>query len=132
MLRIARGLALSLATVALLALPATAQDSVAGTWIFTVASPEMGEMDLEFIFEQDGTEVTGTVDIPMPEIEDSELSDGLYEDGILSFLIHVGAQGQWFTVEMEAEVDGNEMIGEAYLAEMGQAMPFTAKRAGSG
>ena len=110
-----------------LAVPASAQDSVAGVWIFTMDGPQ-GQMDVEFTFAQDGSEVTGTVDMPVPEIEETELSDGLYEDGILSFLMHVGAQGQWFTLELEAEVDGDEMVGEAYMAEMGQAMPFTAKR----
>ena len=109
------------------AVPASAQDSVAGVWIFTMDGPQ-GQMDVEFTFAQDGSEVTGTVDMPVPEIEETELSDGLYEDGILSFLMHVGAQGQWFTLELEAEVDGDEMVGEAYMAEMGQAMPFTAKR----
>lgn len=117
----------AIALVALVALPAAAQDSVAGTWVFTMEGPQ-GQMDVEFTFAQDGSEVSGSVEMPMPEIEETELSDGLYEDGILSFLMHVGAGGQWFTVEMEAEVDGDEMVGEAYMAEMGQAMPFTAKR----
>ena len=51
-----------------------------------------------------------------------------YEDGVLSFLMHVSMEGQWFTVEMEADVDGDEMAGEAYVPEMGAGMPFTAKR----
>ena len=128
MRRAGQKLLLALALVALAAVPASAQDSVAGTWIFSMAGPQ-GDMPAEFIFEQSGSEVTGTVSLELPEIEGTELSDGLYEDGILSFLMHVSAGGQWFSVEMEAEVDGDAMVGEAYLAEMGQAMPFTAKRA---
>jgi hypothetical protein len=119
----------ALAVVAITTVPASAQDSVDGKWTFTMASPQ-GQMDVEFVFKQDGTTVTGTVDMPaMPEIEGTEVSDGLFEDGILSFLLHVSAQGQWFTVEIEAEVDGDEMVGEAFMAEMGQATPFTGKRA---
>ncbi len=34
------------------------------------------------------------------------------------------------TVEVEAEVDGDEMVGEAYIPDMGQIAPFTAKRGG--
>lgn len=119
----------ALVLLAGLSAQASAQDSVAGTWVFSMEGPQ-GAMDVEFVFEQSGSEVTGTVDMPVPEIEETEVSEGLYEDGILSFLVHVGVQGQWFTVEMEAEVDGDEMVGEAYMAEMGQAMPFTAKKAG--
>lgn len=128
MRRTAQNFLLALALVALASVPANAQDSVAGKWIFNMAGPQ-GDMAVEFIFEQSGSEVTGTVTLEVPEIESTELSDGLYEDSILSFLMHVSAQGQWFSVEMEAEVDGDEMVGEAYMAEMGQAMPFTAKRA---
>ena len=125
--RVAQRFLLALVLVALASIPVSAQDSVAGKWIFDLAGPQ-GQMAVEFIFEQSGSEVTGTVSLEVPEIEGTELSDGLYEDGILSFLMHVSAQGQWFSVEMEAEVDGDEMVGEAYMAEMGQGMPFTAKR----
>ena len=73
--------------------------------------------------------MTGTADLAsIPEVEAVELSDGLYEDQILSILMHVSAQGQWLTAEVEADVDGDEMVGEVYLADMGMAMPFTAKR----
>jgi len=128
MIRSTVRLTLALAVLAIAAVPAQAQD-VAGKWIFTMEGPE-GQMDVEFNFEQNGSEVGGTVAMTdVPEVETAEISDGLYEDGILSFLMHVGAQGQVFTIEMEADVDGDEMVGEAYMAEMGQGMPFTGKRA---
>lgn len=126
MYRALRGFGLFLAMLTLTAAPASAQDGVAGTWIMTITSPEMGSMQSEFVFEQDGTAVTGTAELQI--VEDVEISDGLYEDGVLSFLMHVSMEGQWFTVEMEADVDGDEMTGEAYVPEMGAGMPFTAKR----
>ncbi|MCH7990872.1 MAG: hypothetical protein IIC35_00465 [Gemmatimonadetes bacterium] len=90
-----------------------------------------GVVEMTVVFAQHGTEVTGSaemeLDIPMA----TEISDGLFEDGTLSFLLHVGVEDQWFTVEMEAEVDGDEMTGEAYLPEMG-ASSFTAKRSEGG
>lgn len=125
-----RNLCLALALALLSAAPAHAQD-LSGKWIFTMSAPEIGEMLVPFEFQHSGTEVTGTLEFPMPEVEGAEMSDGYFEDGIFSFLMHVGAQGQWMAVEMEAEVDGDEMVGEAYLAEMGMSMPFTAKRAES-
>ena len=128
MLQAARYASLGLLLTALLALPAAAQDSVAGEWVFSMASPQ-GQIDVDFVFEQDGTEVTGTASMPaMPEIEGIELSDGEFVDGVLFFLMHASVQGQWFTVEIEADVDGDEMVGEAYVAEMGEAAPFTGKR----
>ncbi|MEM7416210.1 MAG: hypothetical protein AAF389_11975 [Gemmatimonadota bacterium] len=129
MARLLRNTLMIAALVALAAVPASAQDSVAGKWIFTMSSPDVGELEVPFEFAQSGTEVTGTLEFPMPEIEGAEMSDGLYEDGVFSFLMNLSAQGQWFTVEMEADVDGDEMVGEAYVAEMGMSMPFTAKRA---
>lgn len=126
MIRNARGLGLLSMLFLLAVAPAAAQDSVAGTWIMTISSPEMGTMESEFVFEQDGSEVTGTAVLQM--VDGAEISDGVYEDGVLSFLMHVSVEGQWFTVEMEADVDGDEMTGEAYVPEMGAGMPFTAKR----
>ena len=98
--------------------------------MFIMNAPQ-GVVEMTVVFAQHGTEVTGSaemeLDIPMA----TEISDGLFEDGTLSFLLHVGVEDQWFTVEMEAEVDGDEMTGEAYLPEMG-ASTFTAKRSEGG
>jgi hypothetical protein len=130
MLRATRAFVLALAFAAVAWVPVAAQDSVAGKWLVTVSSPEIGEMQLTFEFEQSGTEVTGTADLSsIPEIEASQISDGLYEDKILSFLLHLSTQGQWMTVEVEADVDDDEMVGDVYLSDMGTSAPFTAKRA---
>lgn len=117
----------ALALVAL-ALPASAQD-VSGKWTVTVQSPDVGDVVFDFDFAQSGSELSGTATSSMAEIESLEVSDGLVEDGIISFLLHVGVQGQWITVEVEGDVDGDEIVGEAYIAEMGQAAPFVGKRA---
>ena len=125
----ARSFALALALVVVAAIPAAAQDSVAGKWLITSTSPEMGSMEMVYELQQDGTTVTGTADLSaIPEIDAVEIDEGLYEDKILSFLLHVSMQGQWFTAEVEADVDGDEMVGETYVDEMGMAMPFTGKR----
>jgi len=114
----------------MLAVAASASaQSVAGTWTVVVQSPDVGEIQFEFELEQTGNEVTGkAISTTMPEMGNMTLSDGLFEDGLLSMLMFVNVEGQSITVEIEGEVDGDEMVGEAYVAEMGQASPFTATR----
>ena len=130
MFRATHRLCLAFALVAALSLPVAAQDSVAGEWIFTMTAPQ-GMIDVEFAFEQNGSEVTGNAKLTdLPEIEGAMISEGILEDGVLFFVLSVSAQGQWYDVEIEADVDGDEMVGEAYMAEMGAA-PFTAKRKAS-
>lgn len=127
-LRIGRGLRLSLTLLALMALPALAQESVTGAWVFSVDSPD-GLFEITLVLAQDGSAVTGTADLVM--VEGAEISDGHYEDGTLSFLLHIGFDGQSLAVEVEATVDGDEMVGEASVPDMG-ALPFTAKRSSGG
>lgn len=129
-----RGFTLTLAAAALLALPAAAQDSVAGDWIFTVDSPDgAGTMEVPFSFEQDGEEVTGTVDLSVvPQVTSASITEGELVDGILFFVLEVSAEGQYLAVEVEAEVTGDEMVGEVYMVEMGQFSPFTGKRQDGG
>ena len=116
----------ALAFVALLALgsPAQAQADVSGSWILTVESPEAGG-DVTAVFEQDGETVTGALESPM--VGGIEMSDGRIEGGKLTFLLHVDIEGQSYTVEVSAEVEGDSMKGSMYLPETG-SMPFTGKR----
>lgn len=126
-------LPLALLALTLLSAPALAQDNVAGTWIFTVESPDgsAGTMDIPFVFEQDGTAVSGTVDLSViPQVQGARIADGEFVDGVLFFLLHVSAEGAVLTAEVEADVDGDEMEGEVYLPDMGQVSLFTAKRGG--
>ena len=60
MQRTIRGFGLLFAALALAAIPVSAQDGVAGTWTLTISSPDVGTMESEFVFEQDGTDVSGT------------------------------------------------------------------------
>ncbi len=130
--RTLRTLPFALLAVALMAAPAAAQDSVAGSWIFSVESPDgAGTMEVPFVFEQDGTAVTGTVDLSViPQVQGARITDGELVDGVLFFLLHVSAEGAMMTAEVEADVDGDEMEGEVYIPDMGQVSLFTAKRGG--
>lgn len=135
MQRLATRLTLALAGVAALAPALAAQDgaapNVAGTWLFSLASPDsVGGYEVPVTFKQDGSRVTGTIDLSdVPQVQAAEITDGVFEDGVLTFRLHVGAEGQRVTVEVRADVDGDEMAGEARMPEMGMTSPFRARRA---
>lgn len=128
-----RPVRLALLALAVSAAPVLAQDSVAGNWIFTVESPDGtgGTMEVPFVFEQDGTAVTGSVDLSViPQVQGAQIAEGEFVDGVLFFLLHVSAEGQVLTAEVEADVEGDAMEGEVYLPDMGQVSLFTARRGG--
>jgi len=125
-MRIARRFCLLLGLVVLSAVPAAAQE-VEGVWIFTVTSP-YGPDQIQVEFERDGDVVTGEAE---HETADGiEISDGKLEGNVLTFVLRVGMEGEWFSVQVRGIIDGEEMTGEASLADVG-ALPFTAIRASS-
>ncbi len=114
----------SLALLAVVAMPISAQD-ITGKWVFSVVSPQ-GPLSIDVTFAQTGTSVSGEADFYMTD--DIQISDGVLEDGVLFFLLHVGIEDQWITAEVEGEVEDDRIVGQIYLAEMGSSS-FTAKRA---
>ena len=126
-MRIARTFFLTTGLALLTAVAASAQ-SVDGTWVLTVLSPD-GPVPVEVHFEQDGSEVTGDIQLDMAD--SVRISDGKLEGDTLTFLLHLGIQGEEFEVEVSATIDGDVMTGQAVLTDLG-SMPFTATRAGSG
>ncbi len=127
--RILKRLLPTLAALAFTTTSVAAQASVAGTWLISVTAPE-GSVESEIVLEQEGTTVTGTMDHPMAQ--DVEITEGRYEDGVLSGVLRVAMEGQGITVRVRADVDGGQMTGELFIVEMGQAVPFRATRAGGG
>lgn len=111
--------------------PAAGQEGVAGRWIFSIESPDSaGMIQIPFVFEQDGTTVTGRPDVSIiPQVQTAEISEGTFQDGVLSFQLRVGAGEEWVTIQVEAEVDGDTMTGEARIPGFDQTSTFTAERA---
>ena len=120
--------AAGLTFVALLALtvPAFAQANVGGTWNLEVQTPDGSAGDIVAILEQDGEEFKGELS---SELGVMEFSGGMIEGSTISFVLELDMQGQYITIEVTAEVDGDTMSGEFYVAEFG-GMPFSGEREG--
>ena len=84
-------------------------------------------MSLHLALAQDGTEVTGTVDLSAAP--DAEMSDGVVEGSTLSFGLHVPFDGQWFSLWVAGAVDGDEISGAIELPEGMGSIPFKGARA---
>ena len=70
-------------------------------------------MSLHLALAQDGTEVTGTLELS--GFPDAEMSDGVVEGSTLFFGLHVPFDGQWFSVWVGGAVDGDEISGAIEL-----------------
>ena len=77
-----------------MAVPAAGQANVAGSWTLTFESPEYAA-ELSAVFAQNGSTVTGAVDVPM--FEATEVSEGLIEENKLTLLFR-------FRVSVDASV----------------------------
>jgi hypothetical protein len=84
-------------------------------------------VSLHLALAQDGTEVTGTVDLSAAP--DAEMSDGVVEGSTLSFGLHVPFDGQWFSLWVAGAVDGDEISGAIELPEGMGSIPFKGARA---
>ena len=124
--RIAKVAGACLFVLSAMTVPVAAQANVAGSWILIFESPQY-PAELTAVFAQDGSTVTGEIEVP-EMVEAAEMSDGLMEENKLTFLFHVSFDALWYTLEVEAEVDGDTMEGSVYMAEMG-SFPFSGKRA---
>lgn len=133
-MRPSAALAVALVATGLSTASVAAQEGVEGRWIFSIESPDSaGMIQIPFVFEQDGTTVTGRPDVSvLPQVQAAEISEGTFRDGALSFQLRVGAGEEWVTIQVDAEVDGDTMAGEARIAGFDQTSTFTAERAPPG
>lgn len=115
-----------LALIALLALtaPAFAQADIGGEWTMSVASPDGMMMTVLANIEQEGEDFSGVLS---SDQGDMSFSGGKISGNTIAFLLEIDMGGQFIAIEVEAEVEGDEMKGEFYVAEFG-SMPFTATR----
>ncbi len=126
MVRILSRVALSTALLALLAVPATAQD-LSGDWDFTFEAGPQGPQTITVTLTQEGTTVSGTAMLPMLQGIPVEVSDGMLEEGKLTFAFHMDFEGQTFSLSFSATVDGDSMEGVVTIP-TGETFPFTGMK----
>ena len=106
-----RTVSLVLGFLALIALPVSGQD-IAGTWVLSVDLGPAGGGDVTFVFEQEGTALTGTysgqqgVGIPLT---------GTIEDGNIRFTFETQA-GEIIYI---GTVEGDTMEGDCIYGQLG-------------
>lgn len=124
--------AVSLAAIGFSVDPVAGQEGVGGRWVVFIEPPDSGAaaIQIPFVFEQDGSTVTGRPDLAgFPQVRTEEISEGTFQDGVLSFQLRVGVGEEWVTIHVEAEVDGDTMTGEARVPDSEQVSTFRAERA---
>ena len=130
MARFLSRIGLSAVALALIALPATAQVNVTGTWELNFQNPQGGSATMIASLTQEGTTVTGTIELS--EVPEAEMSDGVVEDSTLSFQLEVLFDGQWYPLWVSGAVDGDTITGSIELPEGAGTIPFTGARTEGG
>ena len=98
---------------------------ISGTWAVSAQSPN-GASESTAVFKQDGTALTGTIDIP--DIGSAKVA-GTVKGDTVRFGFNIDVQGQQIPVQVSGLLkDKDNMSGTVALpAEMG-SYPYTAKR----
>jgi hypothetical protein len=100
---------------------------ISGKWKATAEGPQ-GSMERTFVFQQDGSKLTGETESQM--MGKSTITDGKVEGDNVTFSITVNFGGQDAKLNYKGKVNGNEI---KFTVEMpgggGQNMEWTAKKA---
>ena len=144
MIRTLRRLALPAALLAVVAMPAQAQDiDISGQWEFT-SEGRRGAQTQVFTFVQDGMTVTGSVEMTMGGRGGAgragggagagagagatiEIQEGTLEGNVLTFKLVMGMGDRSFETVYTATIEGDTMTGTSTGTRGGET-PFTAKR----
>ena len=106
-----RTLSLALGFLALIAVPVSGQD-ITGTWVLSVDLGAGQGGDVTFVFEQEGTAITGTYS---GQVGDGIPLEGTLEDGNIRFTFETQA-GEIIYI---GTVDGDTMEGECIYGQLG-------------
>ncbi|MCH7890302.1 MAG: hypothetical protein IH921_02245 [Gemmatimonadetes bacterium] len=106
--RIPKASGLTLFALLLLTAPVAAQANVAGKWTLLLESPQ-GIAEISATLEQDGTTVTGVLELP--DVEAVAMSNGMIEENKLTFILTMSFQGQEIAMEVTADLYHLARIG---------------------
>lgn len=104
---------------------ARADDSPTGTWKWTQGGNNAREVTLKL--KQDGDKLTGTI---TRGTRDTEITDGSYKDGTVSFSVVTERNGNKFTAKYSGKVEGDSIKGKIETERNGQtnSRDWEAKR----
>lgn len=104
--------------------PATQPAGATGTWTWSQQGPN-GDAEQTLKLKQDGDKLTGT--ISGFNGEDQDISDGKVQDNTITFKVVRDFNGNKFTTNYTATIDGNALKGKS---ETIFSRNFNAKRGG--
>jgi hypothetical protein len=103
---------------------AGASNAAAGTWNITIEAPGQ-PLPLTLILSQSGSTVTGSMQ--SPTLGNSQIKNGNYSAGTLSFDAAVTFGGQSLELNVSGKINGNQVSGSV-TTPMG-AVPFSGTKA---
>ncbi len=112
-MRRVRTLSFALGFLALVAVPVSGQD-VTGTWVLSVDLGAGGAGDATFVFEQEGTAITGTYTGAFGT--DVEVS-GTVEDGEIMFTFQADQVGE---ITYNGTIEGDTMTGTVIYGDLAE------------
>ena len=96
--------------------------SIAGNWVMTIDS-QMGSQDSKLVVNQNGKDITGTLDTPMG----TQNYTGTYNGKDINFSFMMNAQGMELKLDFIGTADAQAMAGRAVFGTFGEGT-FKAKR----
>ncbi len=115
-------LAFGLLLVASLSLVGFAAD-ISGTWAMTISSPQ-GEMESEMSIEQDGENITVTMEGMQGE---EMVGEGTFKDNKAEWSVTISTPQGDFTIYYTGMLEDDTLSGEADIGDYG-VMEWTAKK----
>ena len=105
---------------------ARADDSATGTWKWTVMAGG-NSRDVTLKLKQDGDKLTGTIS---GRNNDTEITDGSYKDGTVTFSVVRERNGNKFTTKYSGKLSGDTIKGTTEFERNGQTQSrdWEAKR----
>ncbi|MEP6833490.1 MAG: hypothetical protein ABJB74_08855 [Gemmatimonas sp.] len=98
---------------------------ISGTWIVSAESPN-GASESTAVFKQDGTALTGTLDVP--ELGSAKIA-GTVKGDTVKFSFTLDVQGSQIPVQVSGMIkDKDNMAGTISLPQDMGSYPYTAKR----